>query len=83
MAVETARPPSFGRPPHAPSESAINSPPTAPSDAVLLAVDSHPNIEVRMFNPVVLRSPRLLGMIADLGRINRRMHNNPLLPTGK
>ena len=44
---------------------------TAPSDAVLLAIDSHPNIEVRMFNPVVLRSPRLLGMIADLGRINR------------
>ena len=25
---------------------------TMPSDAVLLAIDSHPNIEVRMFNPV-------------------------------
>jgi len=82
MAVETARPPSFGIPPHAPSESAINSPPTAPSDAVLLAVDSHPNIEVRMFNPVVLRSPRLLGMIADLGRISRRMHNKSLTADG-
>src|SRR5204863_7311795 len=35
---------------------------TAPSDAELLAIDSHPNIEVRMLNPVALRSPRLLGM---------------------
>src|SRR6185503_18643004 len=46
-----------------------------PSDATLLTIDSHPNIEVRMFNPVALRSPRLLGMIADFGRINKRMHN--------
>jgi cardiolipin synthase C len=35
-----------------------------------------------MFNPVVLRSPRLLGMIADLGRINRRMHNKSLTADG-
>ena len=56
---------------------------TAPSDAVLLAIDSHPNIEVRMFNPVVLRSPRLLGMIADLGRINRRMHNKSFTADGQ
>ena len=46
-----------------------------PSDATLLAIDSHPNIEVRMFNPVALRSPRLLGMVIDPGRINKRMHN--------
>src|SRR5512133_1655844 len=56
---------------------------TAPSDSVLLAIDSHPNIEVRMFNPVVLRSPRLLGMIADLGRLNRRMHNKSLTADGR
>src|SRR4029434_1494405 len=48
---------------------------TMPSDATLLAIDGHPNIEVRMFNPVALRSARLLGMIADLVRINKRMHN--------
>jgi cardiolipin synthase C len=56
---------------------------TAPSDAILLAIDSHPNIEVRMFNPVVLRSPRLLGMIADFGRINRRMHNKSFTADGQ
>ena len=56
---------------------------TAPSDAVLLAIDSHPNIEVRMFNPVVLRSPRLLGILADLGRLNRRMHNKSFTADGQ
>ena len=56
---------------------------TMPSDAVLLAIDSHPNIEVRMFNPVALRSPRLLGMVADFGRINKRMHNKSFTADGQ
>ncbi len=56
---------------------------TMPSDDVLLAIDSHPNIEVRMFNPVALRSPRLLGMVADFGRINRRMHNKSFTADGQ
>ncbi len=43
---------------------------TMPSDEVLLAIDSHPNIEVRMFNPVAMRSPRLLGIVTDIGRLN-------------
>ena len=56
---------------------------TMPSDATLLAIDSHPNIEVRMFNPVALRSPRLLGMVADFGRINKRMHNKSFIADGQ
>ena len=56
---------------------------TMPSDATLLTIDSHPNIEVRMFNPVALRSPRLLGMIADLVRINKRMHNKSFIADGQ
>ena len=56
---------------------------TAPSDATLLAIDSHPNIEVRMFNPVILRSSRLLGILADLGRLNRRMHNKSFTADGQ
>jgi putative cardiolipin synthase len=56
---------------------------TAPSDGVLLAVDSHPNIEVRMFNPVALRSLRLLGMVTEFGRINRRMHNKSFTADGQ
>ena len=56
---------------------------TMPSDATLLTIDSHPNIEVRMFNPVALRSPRLLGMVADFGRINKRMHNKSFPADGQ
>jgi hypothetical protein len=48
---------------------------TAADDAKLLALDSHPQIEVRLFNPVANRSFRMLGMVADFGRVNRRMHN--------
>src|SRR3954447_23764325 len=56
---------------------------TMPGDRELLAIDSHPNIEVRMFNPVALRSPRLLGMLADFGRINKRMHNKSFTADGQ
>jgi putative cardiolipin synthase len=56
---------------------------TRPSDAVLLAIDSHPNIEVKMFNPVAMRSLRTLGMITDFARINRRMHNKLLIADGQ
>ncbi len=37
--------------------------------------DSHPNIEVRLFNPFRIRKPRVLGYLADFSRMNRRMHN--------
>lgn len=41
----------------------------------LLAMDAHPNIEVRLFNPFVVRKPRWLGFVTDFKRVNRRMHN--------
>src|SRR3546814_2380928 len=44
-------------------------------DSVLAALDRHPNIEIRLFNPFVLRSPKMLGYLADFPRLNRRMHN--------
>lgn len=44
-------------------------------DAVLAALDRHPNIEIRIFNPFVLRKPKMLGYLADFLRLNRRMHN--------
>src|SRR4029077_4597847 len=52
-------------------------------DDILLTIDSHPNLEVRMFNPVKLRSPRTLGMIVDLPRINKRMHNKSFTADGQ
>jgi cardiolipin synthase C len=56
---------------------------TMPSDGVLLAIDSHPNIEVRMFNPVAMRSMRLFGMVGDFARINKRMHNKSFTADGQ
>ncbi len=48
---------------------------TSGLDTVLAALDSHENIEVRLFNPFVIRSPRWIGYITDFSRANRRMHN--------
>ncbi|BET25630.1 putative cardiolipin synthase [Limnobacter thiooxidans] len=44
-------------------------------DDKLNAVDAHPNIEVRLFNPFVIRKPKWLGYLTDFKRANRRMHN--------
>ncbi|UOD29486.1 phospholipase D family protein [Massilia violaceinigra] len=44
-------------------------------DPILAALDADPNIEVRLFNPFVLREHRALGYLSDFSRLNRRMHN--------
>ncbi|MCI0504589.1 MAG: phospholipase D-like domain-containing protein, partial [Gammaproteobacteria bacterium] len=44
-------------------------------DEGLIAVDAHPNIEIRLFNPVVNRGMRMLESVFSFSRINRRMHN--------
>ncbi|PXW28458.1 phospholipase D family protein [Paraburkholderia caballeronis] len=44
-------------------------------DSTLAALDAHPDIEVRLFNPFVVRRPKMLGFITDFSRANRRMHN--------
>jgi len=44
-------------------------------DATLAALDSHANIEVRLFNPYVTRSFRAADYLSSFARINRRMHN--------
>jgi putative cardiolipin synthase len=43
-------------------------------DPILAALDSHRNIEVRLFNPFVIRKPRF-GYFTDFFRANRRLHN--------
>lgn len=47
-------------------------------------LDSHPNMEVRLFNPVEGRSGlrRGLEQALNLGRINHRMHNKLLIVDG-
>src|SRR5690606_1774922 len=44
-------------------------------DDLLAAIDRHPNIEVRLFNPFVVRKPKWIGYVTDFVRLNRRMHN--------
>lgn len=47
-------------------------------DDLLAALHHHENIEVRLFNPFVIRSSRALGFLTDFGRLNHRMHNKSL-----
>lgn len=56
---------------------------TAGMDGLLVALDRHPNIEVRLFNPFALRRPRLLGYLTDFSRLNRRMHNKSFTADGQ
>jgi putative cardiolipin synthase len=48
---------------------------TSGLDPTLAALDAHPNIEVRLYNPFVQRSGRVFGYLTDFERLNRRMHN--------
>lgn len=48
---------------------------TAGLDRTLSALDGHPNIEVRLYNPFAVRWPKPLGYLTDFNRLNRRMHN--------
>jgi putative cardiolipin synthase len=52
---------------------------TAGLDATLAALDAHPAIEVRLYNPLVQREARALGFLTDFQRVNRRMHNKSFI----
>ncbi|MEH6606429.1 MAG: phospholipase D-like domain-containing protein, partial [Pseudomonadales bacterium] len=44
-------------------------------DSQLTILNSHPNIEVRLFNPMTRQSFKYWSLLVDFGRANRRMHN--------
>lgn len=44
-------------------------------DKLLAALNAHPNIEIRLFNPFLYRNARWFGFLTDFSRLNRRMHN--------
>lgn len=48
---------------------------TAGLDDILARLNGNPRIEVRLFNPFVIRWPRWFGYTTDFARLNRRMHN--------
>jgi putative cardiolipin synthase len=47
-------------------------------DVGLAALDSHPHIEVRIFNPFSHRTARWWDFVTDLGRVSHRMHNKSM-----
>ncbi len=47
-------------------------------DEMLLRLNNHPNITVKLFNPYVQRKFRSFAYFTDTVRINRRMHNKSL-----
>jgi putative cardiolipin synthase len=44
-------------------------------DPVKAALDAHPNVEIRLFNPASNRRWKRLDFLVDFRRFNRRMHN--------
>ena len=56
-------------------------------DEMMLAVDAHPNVEMRIFNPFQVRSSsmsfRYLENLNDYARTNHRMHNKLLIADGR
>ncbi|NNE35929.1 MAG: phospholipase D family protein [Rhodothermales bacterium] len=48
---------------------------TSASDRTLLLMSQHPNIEVRLFNPVSRRGLYSLNFVGSFRTANRRMHN--------
>ena len=51
---------------------------TAGYDTATAALDSHPNIEIRLFNPFWRDQSIVIAGLTDFSRINRRMHNKSM-----
>jgi cardiolipin synthase C len=51
-------------------------------DAELAALNALPNMDVRIFNPFMLRQPKLLSYGFDFFRLNHRMHNKSFTADG-
>ena len=48
-------------------------------DNVIAAMDAHPNIEIRIFNPFSNRGMHALDFLTDTQRVNHRMHNKTVI----
>ena len=52
---------------------------TSVDDKGLLLLDAHPNIEIRLFNPVARSGFYYFNYVGDFKRANRRMHNKSFI----
>jgi putative cardiolipin synthase len=48
-------------------------------DEMIAAMDAHPNIEIRIFNPFSNRGLHALDFLTDTERVNHRMHNKTVI----
>ena len=48
-------------------------------DAAIAAMDAHPNIEIRIFNPFANRDATFFDYLVDFDRVNHRMHNKSII----
>jgi len=48
-------------------------------DDFVAAMDAHPNIEIRIFNPFSNRGMHLMDFLTDTDRVNHRMHNKTVI----
>ena len=53
---------------------------TAGKEDTLFALNAHPNIEIRLYNPFKYRKTRAMDFIVRPFRVNDRMHNKALIP---
>ena len=51
-------------------------------DPIVAALDAHPHIEVRIFNPFAHRRSHGLDFAVDFSRVNHRMHNKIFVSDG-
>jgi putative cardiolipin synthase len=48
---------------------------TSGMDRGIAALNAHPNVEIRLFNPFIRRNWRIIDGLTGFSRVNRRMHN--------
>lgn len=55
---------------------------TTAKDDELAILDAHPNIDVRIYNPLPRPGAKFWGFVSDFRRVNRRMHNKTFTADG-
>lgn len=55
---------------------------TSGLDSEIAALQTHPNIEIRLWNPFKLRLFKMFSFVFDFSRLNRRMHNKSFTVDG-
>ncbi len=55
---------------------------TTARDDQIASLNAHPNVEIRVFNPLSRNSTAAVNFLLDFARVNRRMHNKVTITDG-